>query len=193
MTAQIGDTFEDEAGESIVFEQTGRPFSPESFGLRPVAASTALHRGFVCSYRLVEKRLHLCQLGIGLADGQRAQARFGRGPVLAGQSPKADDRLGFLYEGLSIPCLFTGALLIVRGWNGERFGRQGPMFFSGVPVTTVLTYDFVAEYSFTDGVLAEVNDLSSVVADLRRFAVAEGSHQEADRRFRAHTRFFQAR
>ncbi|MER2562508.1 MAG: hypothetical protein ABTQ32_17420 [Myxococcaceae bacterium] len=191
--SQVPDTFEDDEGESLVFNQTGRPFSPESVGLVPVEPNTALSRGFWCGFRLRERALVLGSLWIGLKGSQQALARSGKGPLIAGRLPIAKPRGGFRYDDLMLPCPFSGSLLIVRGWNGVQFGRPGPMFFGGVPVATVLTYDFVAEYSFTDGVLAEVNDLSSVVADLRRFAVAEGSHREADRRFREHTRFFQAR
>lgn len=187
MTAQIPDTFEDEGGESIVFDQTGRPFSPESVGLTPVWASTALYRGFRCHFGLRDQRLILSQLWIGLSGREEALAQSGQGPLIDGRAPTPERYAGFRYDGLALPCPFSGALLIVRGRSAEGLGSRGPV---GSPRWSLLAYDFVAEYSFADGVLGDRNDLSSVARDLHRLAVGEGSLDDANRRFREHTRFF---
>ncbi|NTX65605.1 hypothetical protein HUA74_33595 [Myxococcus sp. CA051A] len=162
MTAQLRDTVE---YRKHAFELAGvrgsSLFEPSTQGLTPAAMSTACQRGFLCLYRVAEKRLQLEELRIGLSAQEEQAVQEGRGTPLFGQLPAyvSETHERVLYTRLRAPVAFTGGLLVVDG------------FTRGVPVQDGLhpawSRKRIQELLFEGGRLVEERDCGEVMTRVR--------------------------
>jgi hypothetical protein len=112
VTAQIPDTvtFNGERFAVTAVEGTGL-FDPARVGMHPEAISTACYRGYVCDYEVVDARLVLRHLEVGIGDDP---------PEIRGVSPSRKELGAWHYDGLNLTLDFTGRILIGKGDPSER-------------------------------------------------------------------------
>lgn len=63
-------------------------FTPQDYGIYPVMITTACWDGYVCEFEVLEGRLVLAQLEVGLKKSDKIDAMNLRGPILGGKTPK---------------------------------------------------------------------------------------------------------
>jgi hypothetical protein len=133
-------------------------FDPESHGLHPVPMSTANWRGYVCSYSVRERALHLRRLQLGL-DPRAEEGRSTPPPVL-GVEPDTDPQ-GYAaeYRFTRAPISFTGGLLLGAGFIQGLYVHMG--------FHPVWKFRQVIELIFDGGRLSDSHDHSGKVADIR--------------------------
>ena len=126
-------------------------FDPADHGIETMPMHTACYRGFICTYAVARRRLHLRSLNINAAS--RLPALFGVNP------PHPDDdfiRGKPTYEFRSAPVAFTGGLLIARDFQQELYVHMG--FHPG------WKYRTVHELRFANGRLVTATDRSGEMA-----------------------------
>jgi len=126
-------------------------FDPTDHGLKPVMISTACWRGFVCTYEVVEVRLRLRDLEIGLDDDQ---------VELCGRRPQRERFGGQRFTELAHPVPFTGGLLLADGFIQELYVHMG--------FHPAWKFEVVHELIFADGELTSAADRSREIAQLRQ-------------------------
>jgi hypothetical protein len=122
--------------------------------------STACYRGFICHYAVIDDRLVLQSLEIGLADG----------PLdLTNVSPDQNGHAGsWRYRGLSIPVEFTGRLLVAKDvMDGAPYLHMG--FWPAWMFTDV------RELGFDRGRLMSAVDRSDELAAVRNRLGSDGA------------------
>lgn len=153
MTAQIPDhvTYQQQQYAIAGVHGDGL-FSPESLGLQPVMMSTACWRGYVADYAVIDERLLLVGLTIRTNDDAY--------PPIDGMQPQGRVTLGGMrYEGLTIPVVFSGSLLIGRDFIRETYVHMG--------FHKPSQYRRVLELICVDGQVLEVIDRSEETAEER--------------------------
>ncbi|GEN13463.1 hypothetical protein SAMN05443572_10624 [Myxococcus fulvus] len=163
MTAQLHDTVE---YRKHVFELAGVQgtglFEPSAHGLTPWAMSTACQRGFLCRYRVADKRLMLEELRIGLSAPEEQAVREGRGAPLSGQIPtySSETHERVVYTRLRAPVAFTGGLLVVDGFNRRAPFHEGLHPAWGRKRAQELLFEGgrLVEERDCDGVMARVHE-----------------------------------
>ena len=119
-------------------------FSARDHGFHPAGITTALHRGYICTYKIVGERLTLDKVNMGPSEpGTRHNCR----PTLFGKESEGDGH-GFLFTKLAHEVDFTGRLLVCRD-RGERC--CGPLPFG---------YNDVHELTFERGRFIDSKDRS---------------------------------
>jgi hypothetical protein len=162
MTAQINDTC---FHRKIHFDLAGISgdglFEPSRVGLKPVAICSACWRGYVAHYSIIGEALFLTRLCVYLSEDDAALARTGKGLEIFGVMPVAQTKRGanFLYRGLRVPILFSGGLLLADEFIPELYIHMG--------FHPAWKYKNVREVVFDSGMLAQDDDRSSEVAQVR--------------------------
>ncbi len=157
MTTQIENSFryeEIEYGIAGILED--ELFYPGDFGLNPVQASTACYRGYYAKFTVTNSQLTLEHMEVRLIGKTDDGYRDEEGPLINGVKPcfDADGIFNNTYSGLHLPLNYSGGLLLVRGPIGETAFR-------------VWEFSTVLELVFDDGVMQNVFDRSTSIADLR--------------------------
>lgn len=163
MTAQVQDSFH-YLGEQYVLAafSEGEPFSPLEAGYRPVMASTACWRGYVCGYEVKDRQLGLRELWINHQAGEAAVTRRLQPPDLNGVSAVRDEESFFgvwHFREVGLQLTYTGGLMIARDFIRGLYVHMG--------FHPAWKYQHVHELVFEQGRLVEAHDASTEVAKLR--------------------------
>lgn len=162
MTAQLRDTVEyrKHAFELAAVRGTGL-FEPSAHGLTPWSMSTACQRGFLCRYRVADKKLQLEELRIGLSAQEEQAVQEGRGTPLSGQLPSylSETHERVIYTRLRAPVAFTGGLLVVDGFT------RGVPYHDGLH--PAWSRKRIQELLFEGGRLVEERDCGEVMTRVR--------------------------
>jgi hypothetical protein len=162
MTAQASDTMQ-WSGARWSLVGGGPLFDPAAHGLEPFMLHTGNWRGYQCRYAVHDGQLVLDHLEIGLNGSQLAEARAGRGPVVAGALPvgRADrpNGIAFTYPDLGLPIPYTGKLLIADGFVQDLYVHMG--------YQSAWKFERVTELHFADGALQRADDVSELYARIR--------------------------
>ena len=130
-------------------------FSPRQHGIEPAASCSACWCGYVCVYRVADRRLLLDRLALNLE---------GPPPVLFGVRPEPDRStvplFSAMYNDLQHPVPFSGGLLLGR----DR--PEWPRSLAGMH--PAWKYREVVELVFANGELAEARDCSGPLTAIRR-------------------------
>lgn len=140
----------------------GEPFSPTDAGYRPVMASTACYRGYVCDYEVKEGRLHLRELWVNHQPGEAPITQRLQPPDLCGVAAVRDESSFFgawHFRGLALPLPYTGGLLIGRDFIRQLYVHMG--------FHPAWKYQHVYELLFDQGELVEARDVSPEMLRLR--------------------------
>lgn len=169
MTAQINDRFVLDDDECAIVGVNGRTlFTPKSYGLTPVAISSACWRGYICQYRIQATRLVLSQLqiAIGRFEGQGGAREFHAqsGPPINGIEPVTPESehipFNCVYAGLDLPIDFSGGLLVADHFIPELYVHMG--------FHPAWKYRMVCELLFEHGLVSEMRDVSQRIEEIRR-------------------------
>ncbi|HUT80120.1 MAG TPA: hypothetical protein VMZ29_02875 [Candidatus Bathyarchaeia archaeon] len=152
MTAQMSDMF-DYNGE--LFEIVGvdglKLFEPREYGLTPHFTCTACWRGYLLTYKLNKEQLVLDDVLINLREKKE----------INNVKPKEAERpFLFHYKKINLKIDFTGTILVAKDFLREMYvhmGYQRPM-----------AYKKVIEFSFTNGTVTSINDLSKIMEERRK-------------------------
>ncbi|MGL4421257.1 MAG: hypothetical protein ACRCZF_11370 [Gemmataceae bacterium] len=156
MTAQVPDRVEYRGKTYSIAGTNGKGlFDPTAHGLKPTMRSTACWRGFICTYAVVNGRLMLFNLAIGLKDSN--PPLFGVVPTPQPVGPLRS--LNSVYEGLNLPVSYTGGLLLADDFVENLYVHMG--------FHPAWKYRDVHELLFQEGALIEASDRSAVMAEVR--------------------------
>jgi hypothetical protein len=134
-------------------------FDPTEHGLEPIMLSTANWRGFVCEYAVVDDRLVLDRLKVGLPDEVAAAAQRGEASQVNGRRPTRRVGIESTYEDLALPIPFTGMLTL-----GDEFIQDLYVHMGYQPAWK---YRRVAELRFEAGALVSAEDASERYTAMR--------------------------
>jgi hypothetical protein len=166
MTAQFPDEFIFNGVEYSIAGIHGQSlFDSEEHGLHPVGTCSACWRGYVATFALVENRLVLSRLSVQLGKlGERISFLNDVGPQINGKEPALavgqPALFNNIYDDLNLPLVFSGGLLIARGFIQELYVHMG--------FHPAWKFNEVWELIFRDGVQEESRDISLKVAELRK-------------------------
>ncbi len=158
MTVQMNDILECKGVEFVIAAADGEGlFLPSDYGLYPVPACTACWKGYLCCYGLSGVALSLETLYLGaLPEKDRGTLVNGVGPV-----PVRDGMpFSLAYYDLSLHVAFTGKLTVAREYIHGRGGRLG--------VHAPWDFEEVRELAFKEGRLESCEDISPLMADIRK-------------------------
>ncbi|HLY73045.1 MAG TPA: hypothetical protein VKU80_02915 [Planctomycetota bacterium] len=128
-----------------------------------MATSSACWRGFQCTYALVEDRLRLSTLCVGLEQKAEHRAKVGKGPELGGARPqRATDRSAmgeWFYKDPAIEIPYSGGFLL-----GAEFIRELYVHMGFHPAWK---YRRVHELLFESGRLTKAVDRSEFMSQVR--------------------------
>lgn len=163
MTAQAQDSVQ-YLGEpyALAAFSDGEPFSPTEAGYRPVMASTACWRGYVCGYEVRDGLLHLNELRVNHQPGEAPITRRLQPPDLNGVAAVHDENSyvgGWHFCNVDLPLAYTGGLVIGRDFIRELYVHMG--------FHPAWKYRHVHELVFDRGRLVEARDATLEVARLR--------------------------
>lgn len=163
MTAQVQDSLH-YLGEQHVLAafSEGEPFSPVIAGYRPVMASTACWRGYVCDYEVKAGHLRLRELWLNHQPGEAPVTRRVQPPDLNGVTASRDDKSYFgdwHFSDVGLQLDYTGGLVIGRDFIRDLYVHMG--------FHPAWKYQHVFELEFDKGRLVQVRDASLEVARLR--------------------------
>ncbi len=163
MTAQAQDSLH-YLGEQhwLTAFSDGEPFSPTDAGYRPVMASTACWRGYVCTYEVINGGLQLRELWINHQPGEAPITRRQQPPDLNGVRAIRDEKsyIGdWHFRDAALPLTYTGGLLIGRDFIRELYVHMG--------FHPAWKYQHVHELLFDRGRLVEARDVGSEMARVR--------------------------
>jgi hypothetical protein len=153
MTAQVADSLLWNGIEhDIVAIDDVWPFSPRAHGFEPVSPYTACWRGYVAHYAIVEGRLVLRQLDIGLGEAI-AGAWLGIHPY-RGDSDEMSE-----YRNVQLSVAYSGRMVIGTGVMAG--------FYIHLGFQPAYAYERVFEIALVDGHLESVEDRSPAMARIR--------------------------
>jgi len=163
MTAQAQDSLH-YLGEqhALAAFSDGEPFSPTDAGYRPVMASTACWRGYVCGYEVRDGLLHLNELRVNHQPGEVPITRRRQPPDLNGVAAVRDENSyvgDWHFCNVNLPLAYRGGLVIGRDFIRELYVHMG--------FHPAWKYQHVHELVFERGRLVEAHDASSEIARLR--------------------------
>jgi hypothetical protein len=164
MTAQVHDSFTYQGEEYSVVGISGRGlFQPQEHGLTPVATSSACWRGFQCTYALVDDRLGLSKLYVGLDQKAEQLAKLGKGPVLGSALPQRSrerSAMGeWFFQDPTIEIRYSGGLLLGADFIQELYVHLG--------FHPAWKYRRVHELLFEAGMLTKAVDRSEFMSQVR--------------------------
>ena len=175
MTAQVSDVVKYRGEEmSLVAFSAGEPFAPTEHGYRPVMASTACYRGYVCEYEVAGDQLLLSKLNISHQGGNvPASARL-RPPALNGveaETSKSSHFGHWVFKQIDLPLSYTGGLIVARGFIRPLYVHMG--------FHPAWKYEEVHELLFDSGTLVGEGNQSERMAELRaRMTAGQASRGE---------------
>lgn len=144
MTAQISDQiFYCNENYSIVAIENEWSFTPQSYGLKPVATSTACYRGYYTKYSVIDDYLLLNQLNIGLNETKLPPFNG----VVARKSKYFKLNSFYEYSDVNLPINYSGGLIV-----GFDFLRE---FYVHMRFHRAHCYKQVYELIFDKGKLIE--------------------------------------
>lgn len=163
MTAQVQDSLH-YLGEQHVLAafSDGEPFSPLDAGYRPVTASTACWRGYVCGYEVEDGQLRLRELWVNHQPDESPVTRPQQPPDLNGVAAVRDEDslVGeWHFRDVGLPLAYTGGLVIGREFIRELYVHMG--------FHPAWKYRHVHELVFERGRLIQAHDASPRMAQLR--------------------------
>ncbi len=163
MTAQVPDSLH-YLGEQYTLAafSEGEPFSPIDAGYRPVMASTACWRGYVCGYELKDGLLHLRELWVSHQPRKAPVTQRQQPPDLNGVTAIRDEKSFFgdwHFDNVGLPLAYSGGLVIMRDLIRELYVHMG--------FHPAWKYQHVYELVFEQGRLMEARDASPEMARLR--------------------------
>jgi hypothetical protein len=184
MTAQAHDSFRYLGEDFSIVGISGKGlFQPQDHGLKPVATSTACWRGFQCTYVLVDDRLRLSTVYVGLDPDATALAKLGKGPELGGALPRHSRQMSALgswfYKDPAVELRYCGGLLLGADFISELYVHMG--------FHPAWKYRRVHELLFESGRLTKAVDRSEFMSQVRdrmsakRPASRESGGQEGHR------------
>lgn len=137
-------------------------------GFTPRAFSTACHRGYIAGFTLVESRLVLDSLYVGLASSLKMPRINGVVPSSCRRSPWD---FGCNYKGLHLPVAFSGGILLTAKPILDIGFRGCNQWYEHLASLAVWTFATVTELVFQEGRLTKEHDCSLTFGDLRRTIV----------------------
>jgi hypothetical protein len=163
MTAQAQDSLH-YLGELHVLAafSDGEPFSPIDAGYRPVMASTACWRGYLCGYEVKDGRLQLRELWVNHQPGAAPITQRKQPPDLNGIAAVREETSYFgawHFRDVGLPLAYTGGLVIARDFIRELYVHMG--------FHPAWKYLHVHELVFEQGRLVDARDASPEMARLR--------------------------
>lgn len=163
MTAQVQDSvyYLGEEHHLATFSG-GEPFCPLDAGYRPVMASTACWRGYVCSYEVKDDQLRLRELWISHQPGDAPITRRQQPPDLHGTRADRNEKsyVGeWHFTDVGLPLNYSGGLVIGREFIPALYVHMG--------FHPAWKYQHVRELVFEQGRLIEARDASNEMAQLR--------------------------
>lgn len=169
MTAQASDTVNHHDQDyALVAYSDGEPFVPAEHGYRPVMASTACYRGYLCEYAVVEDRLRLTRFHVNHQEGPQRSSQLKQPPALDGveaQLAKNSFVGRWTFKDLRLPISYTGGIIIGRNFVRSLYVHMG--------FHPAWKYEHVRELIFEAGVLMSDEDLSERMATIRERVPAE--------------------
>jgi hypothetical protein len=160
MTAQINDTvvFNEQAYGLTEIEGSGL-FDPKEHGFEPAGFSSACWRGFVCGYEVVDQRLVLARLSMGLSgsDSEKSLLEdvFGKNCSI-----EVSDWVGTSITNFCLPIPFAGTMLIGRDFIDELYVHMG--------FHPAYKYKEVWKLEFDDGRMVRSDDISQSMKKYRQ-------------------------
>lgn len=142
---------------SIIRREPRKCFDPKECGLSPDGSCcSACWDGYYCDFAILDNRLLLQNLYVQTTDDYY--------PTIAGVAVQGPDRPWEfpVYRNLYIPIPWTGRLLAGDGFIKEHYAHLG--------YQRIWAYQIIKEFTFKDGNLIEVNDLSELGEQLRPLA-----------------------
>jgi len=163
MTAQVDDSLS-YLGEQHMLAafSNGEPFEPSAAGFRPVSASTACWRGYVCGYAVKDGGLYLDEFWVNNQPGEAPISRRLQPPDINHVRAGRDEKSYFgewHYTNVCLPLRYTGGLLVGRGFIRGLYVHMG--------FHPAWKYETVHELMFEEGRLVEARDASSDMDRLR--------------------------
>lgn len=171
MTAQIGDKFYYEEQEYKLIAASGDfGFKPAKLGIRPVAHSTALWRGYIATYSITRSKFQLEALELFLDPKAQIPKIYGKEPC----SGSAKDDLQITVFGKE--GLYYGQLNHVLDFDGRIIlGKDFiPAYYQHMGFQQPWAYEHVYEFIFEKGKLLETVDHSAKVENIRTSLVQGG-------------------
>ena len=164
MTAQAHDSLH-YLGErySLVAFSDGEPFSPTDAGYRPVMASTACYRGYLCDYEVKDGLLQLREMWVNHQPEEAPVSQRKQPPDLNGVAAVRDKKSlvgDWHFREVGLPVAYTGGLVIGRGFIRTLYLHMG--------FHPAWKYEYVYELIFDQGRLTEALDLSPAMAGIRK-------------------------
>lgn len=163
MTAQVNDSLLYLAQEYMLAAfSNGEPFSPGDAGFRPVSASTACWRGYVCGYEVVEDQLTLRDFWVNHQPGDAPITRRLQPPSINQVEAVRDEKSYFGEWHFSNVCLslpYSGSVLIGSGFIRDLHVHMG--------FHPAWKYEQVHELAFERGQLVDARDASEELMRLR--------------------------
>lgn len=142
-------------------------FEPADLGIEAIAPHTACWRGFVSTYSVRRKKLHLASIEIWCDPDSLKQSKIHE----LFETIEGDPELGYVVaKQLEAPVPFSGGLLIGRDFIPELYVHMG--FHPGYKFREVI------ELKFDRGHLERTTDRSEDMAEIRRH-LANGEGPES--------------
>lgn len=186
MTAQQHDSVVLHNGNTynIVGVLGGPLFSPDSMRIEPAEINSACWRGLICKYALLDRRLTVSGLELGLKsringkplpEGMQVLGETVRVvdlQVLIDDEPVSFGMIAYEVEGMAIPVAFSGGLLLARDFIDDLYVHMG--------FHPAWKYTDVVEALFIEGSVKAIVDRSAAVAGLRT-SILNGDLDDPDR------------
>lgn len=171
MTAQISDLFKYKGCQfQLVAFSDCEPFDPKAFGYRPVMASTACYRGYVCEYKVDNDSLLLNALRISHQENDLPVSQKKRPPDLNGVKASVSEQSFFgrwVFQDLNMPLNYSGGLILGQGFIKALYVHMG--------FHPAWKYEEVHELVFESGKLVSESDLSRQMLEARERMELESS------------------
>jgi hypothetical protein len=164
VTAQISDQvhYREKVYDLVGIDGYGL-FDPADEGLTVRMISTACWRGYICVYRVVDDRLLLTALALGMDSPP---------DELFGATPLSNRHGETWYGPIAVPVNFTGGLLLGAGFLRELYVHMG--------FHPAWKYRCVYELIFDHGRLVAAYDRSEAIAQRRAAQGALQPEREED-------------
>ncbi len=163
MTAQASDIVAYNDGKfNLVAYSDGEPFDPKSHGYRPVMASTACYRGYLCEYKIQSGILLLDKLRISHQENDLPVSQKKQPPNLNGSAASVSKQsfIGrWLFEDVNLALEYTGGLIVAQGFIRSLYVHMG--------FHPAWKYEKVHELVFESGKLKSESDLSGKMVEVR--------------------------
>jgi hypothetical protein len=164
MTAQVSDIVSYGGSQlHLAAYSNGEPFDPVKYGYKPVMASTACWRGYLCEYKIENQQLYLDKLHINHQESDTPFSQAKPPPKLNGSDASIAKRshIGrWLFENVGLAIDYTGGLVVAQGFIRDLYVHMG--------FHPAWKYEEVYELIFEKGKFKEGIDLSSKMTDIRQ-------------------------